>query len=164
MGPTGSHRVPPNPIWVPRREELGPTGSHRAQFGSHRREELGPTGSHQVRIKAGVFEGTILSPENAHASGFNIVCLYSRLQGQIIQGCSSIALFTQFYVSGLYSLCGRVTFGTSSNPKALNPKFGPKSKPLNLNVNTALPKALDPEIHVLILGCCAGVEARTQVA
>ena len=50
-GPTGSHRVPPNPIWVPRREELGPTGSHRAQFGSHRREELGPTGSHQVRIR-----------------------------------------------------------------------------------------------------------------
>ena len=25
LGPTGSHRVPPNPIWVPRREELGPT-------------------------------------------------------------------------------------------------------------------------------------------
>ena len=42
------NRVPPSPIWVPRKKELGPTGSH--QFGSHRREELGPTGSRQVRI------------------------------------------------------------------------------------------------------------------
>ena len=49
LGPTRSHRVPPNPVRVPRREELG-TGSHRARFGSHRRKELGPTGSHQVRI------------------------------------------------------------------------------------------------------------------
>ena len=64
----------------------------------------------------------------------------------------------------VYTVFVVVLLFTSSNPKALNPKFGPKPKPLNLNLNTALPKALDPEIHVLILGCCAGVEARTQVA
>ena len=33
----GSHRVPPNPIWVPRREELGPTGSHQVRIGTNAR-------------------------------------------------------------------------------------------------------------------------------
>ena len=77
-GPTASHRTR---FGIPRREEPGPTGSHRAQFGSHRREELGPTGSHQVRIRTRarlvVLRVRFWVPENAHASGFNIVCLHS---------------------------------------------------------------------------------------
>ena len=30
--PSGPTHVPPNPIWVPRREELGPTGSDQVRI------------------------------------------------------------------------------------------------------------------------------------
>ena len=36
LGPSGSHRVPPNPICVPSRKELGLTGTYGTRFGSYR--------------------------------------------------------------------------------------------------------------------------------
>jgi len=42
--PPGSHQVPRNPIWVPRRGGLGPTRSHETRFGSHVEESWDPPG------------------------------------------------------------------------------------------------------------------------
>ena len=75
LGPVGSHRVPPNPIWDPRREELGPTEPNLGPTVEKSSDRV-PPNTYQDTCKVGGFEGTILGLENAHASGFNIVCLY----------------------------------------------------------------------------------------
>ena len=76
----------------------GPTAFHRTRFGSHVEKSwdppgptepnLGPTVENSAdppgptkyvsgHVQGWWFEGTIQGPENAHASGFNIVCLHS---------------------------------------------------------------------------------------
>ena len=44
LGPTGSHRVPPSPIWVPRREELDPPGPTEPDLGPTVEKSSDPPG------------------------------------------------------------------------------------------------------------------------